>query len=145
MMAGIGKKTPRVDGALKVRGGAMYTSDHHFPGMVYAVPVCSTIANGEILGIDTGAAEKMPGIRAIFHRGNIGRLSRAAVNHEFGAGMSRIDETRAPLEDDVIRYYGQYGALAGAGQVPPAARPPRGRARPAPAPPPPPRTAPPPR
>ncbi len=112
MTSVIGKKTPRVDGPLKVSGKAMYTSDHHFPGMVYAVPVCSTIANGEILGIDTGAAEKMPGIRAIFHRENIGRFSRATVNHEFGAGMSRIDETRAPLEDDVVRYYGQYVALA---------------------------------
>jgi xanthine dehydrogenase YagR molybdenum-binding subunit len=112
MMSVIGKKTPRVDGPLKVSGRAMYTSDHHFPGMVYAVPVCSTIANGEIRAIDTTAAEKMPGVRAIFHRKNIGKLSRAAVNHEFGADMSRIDERRAPLEDDVIRYYGQYVALA---------------------------------
>ena len=112
MISVIGKEQPRVDGPLKVSGKAIYTSDHHFPGMVYAVPVCSTIANGEIQGIDASAAEKMPGVRAIFHRGNIGRLSRAAVNHEFGAGMSRIDETRAPLEDDVIRYYGQYVALA---------------------------------
>ena len=112
MTSVIGKKTPRVDGSLKVSGGAMYTSDHHFPGMVYAVPVCSTIANGEILAIDTSAAEKMPGVRAIFHRRNIGKLSRATVNHEFGAGMVRVDETRAPLEDDIVRYYGQYVALA---------------------------------
>jgi xanthine dehydrogenase YagR molybdenum-binding subunit len=108
----IGKGQPRVDGPLKVSGKAMYTSDHHFPGMVYAVPVCSTIANGEIQGIDTSAAEKMPGVRAIFHRKNIGRLFRAAVNHEFGADMVHLDETRAPLEDDIIRYYGQYVALA---------------------------------
>jgi xanthine dehydrogenase YagR molybdenum-binding subunit len=112
MSSVIGREQPRVDGALKVSGKAMYTSDHHFPGMVYAVPVCSTIAKGEIHGIDARAAEKMPGVRAIFHRGNIGRLFRAAANHEFGADMSRLDETRAPLEDDVIRYYGQYVALA---------------------------------
>ena len=112
MMSVIGKKTPRVDGPLKVSGKAMYASDHHFPGMVYAVPVCSTIANGEIQSIDTAAAEKMPGVRAIFHRRNIGRLARAEVNHEFGADMSRLDERRPPLEDDVVRYYGQYVALA---------------------------------
>jgi len=111
-MSVIGKKTPRVDGPLKVSGKAMYASDHHFPGMVYAVPVCSTIANGEIQSIDTAAAEKMPGVRAIFHRRNIGRLARAEVNHEFGADMSRLDERRPPLEDDVVRYYGQYVALA---------------------------------
>jgi len=111
-MSVIGKKTPRVDGPLKVSGKAMYASDHHFPGMVYAVPVCSTIANGDIQSIDTAAAEKMPGVRAIFHRRNIGRLARAEVNHEFGADMSRLDERRPPLEDDVVRYYGQYVALA---------------------------------
>ena len=36
---------PRVDGPLKVSGVAMYTSDHNLPGMLYAVPVCATIAN----------------------------------------------------------------------------------------------------
>jgi len=112
MISVIGKAQPRVDGPLKVSGQALYTSDHHFPGMVYAVPVCSTIANGEIQAIDARAAEKMPGVRAILHRRTIGRLSRAAVNHEFGADMVHLDETRAPLEDDVIRYYGQYVALA---------------------------------
>src|SRR5258705_10206843 len=111
-MSVIGKAQPRVDGPLKVSGKALYTSDHQFPGMVYAVPVCSTIAKGHVQRIDTSAAEKMPGVHAIFHRGNIGTLSRATVNHEFGADMSRLDETRAPLEDDVVRYYGQYVALA---------------------------------
>ncbi|MDB5947438.1 MAG: oxidoreductase, partial [Ramlibacter sp.] len=112
MMSLIGKEQPRVDGPLKVSGKALYTSDHRFPGMVYAVPVCSTVANGEVLEIDTSAAQKMPGVHAIFHRGNIGSLFRAAVNHEFGADMVRVDERRAPLEDDVVRYYGQYVALA---------------------------------
>jgi xanthine dehydrogenase YagR molybdenum-binding subunit len=112
MMQVIGKQQPRVEGPLKVSGKALYTSDHHFPGMAYAVPVCSTIASGEIRRIDTSAAEKMPGVRAIFHRENIGKLSRATVNHEFGADMVRVDERRAPLEDDVVRYYGQYVALA---------------------------------
>src|SRR5258708_14608975 len=112
MISVIGKEQPRVDGPLKVSGKAMYTSDHHFPGMVYAVPVCSTIANGEIQAIDASAAEKMPGVRAIFHRGNIGRLLRAADNHHFGADMSRLDEHRPPFEDDLIRYYGQYVPLA---------------------------------
>jgi xanthine dehydrogenase YagR molybdenum-binding subunit len=115
MASVIGKEQPRVDGPLKVSGRALYASDHNLPGMLYAVPVCSTIASGEIRRIDTGAAEKMPGVHAIFRRENIGKLSRATVNHEFGADMVRVDETRAPLEDDVVRYYGQYVALAVAG------------------------------
>src|SRR3984893_11538644 len=108
----IGKARPRVDGPLKVSGQAMYTSAHHYPDMLYAVPVCATIASGEVQKIDTSAAEKMPGVRAIFLRNNIGRLFRASVALSFDAEMSYLDETRAPLEDDVIRYYGQYVALA---------------------------------
>jgi xanthine dehydrogenase YagR molybdenum-binding subunit len=101
----IGKARPRVDGPLKVSGQAKYASDHHFPGMLYAVPVCATIASGEVRKIDASAAEKMPGVRAVFVRSNIGRLFRASENQSFGAEMSHVDEARAPLEDDVVRYY----------------------------------------
>src|SRR5438093_10596124 len=105
----IGRKTPRVDGPLKVTGTAQYTSDFHFPGMLYAVPVEATIANGKIQKLDTAAAETMPGVRAIFHRENIGKIFRPVV----GQGMEGIcEERRPPFDDDVIRYYGQYVALA---------------------------------
>ena len=104
----IGKPRSRVDGPLKVTGGAKYTSDFHFPGMLYAVPVGATIANGEIRTLNTAAAEKMPGVRAIYHRKNLGKLFRVAPGDRFGADMAHLDETRPPLEDDVIRYYGQY-------------------------------------
>ncbi|HET6407979.1 MAG TPA: xanthine dehydrogenase family protein molybdopterin-binding subunit, partial [Chthoniobacteraceae bacterium] len=54
-------------------------------------------------------AEKMPGVRAVYHRKNIGTLFRVAVS--FGEEMSKVDEQRPPFEDDIIRYYGQYVAL----------------------------------
>ncbi|MEP7014824.1 MAG: xanthine dehydrogenase family protein molybdopterin-binding subunit [Verrucomicrobiota bacterium] len=105
----IGRKTPRIDGPLKVSGAAHYASDFHFPGMLYAVPVEATIASGRVVKLDTSAAEKMPGVRAIFHRDNIGKISRSAL----GPGFEGIvDERRPPFEDDVVRYYGQYIALA---------------------------------
>src|SRR5258706_8526602 len=115
MASVLGKDQPRVDGPLKVSGQATYTSDHHFPGIVYGVPVCSTIARGEIRSIDASAAERMPGVLAIFHRANIGKVFRAVGNSSFGANMVKVDEKRAPFEDDTIRYYGQYVALAVAG------------------------------
>jgi len=105
----IGRKTPRVDGPLKVSGAAQYASDFHFPGMLYAVPVEATIASGKVTKLDTAAAEKMPGVRAIFHRQNIGKIFRSVKGDGF-EGI--IDERRPPFEDDVIRYYGQYIALA---------------------------------
>jgi len=36
--------------------------------MLYAVPVEATIASGKVVKLDTAAAEKMPGMRAILHR-----------------------------------------------------------------------------
>ncbi|HUS12745.1 MAG TPA: xanthine dehydrogenase family protein molybdopterin-binding subunit [Pyrinomonadaceae bacterium] len=105
----IGRDTPRVDGPRKVSGLAQYTSDFHFPGMLYAIPVEATIANGRLLKLDTSASEKMPGVRAILHRENIGLIFRSTFEAPFG-GISV--ERRPPFEDDVIRYYGQYIALA---------------------------------
>src|ERR1051325_5845347 len=95
----IGKKTVRVDGPLKVTGRAMYATDHNFPEMLYAVPVEATIANGKIQTIDASAADKMPGVRAIFHRANIGKISRSTM----GEGFDGICiERRPPFEDDVV-------------------------------------------
>src|ERR1700736_3723749 len=105
----IGRKTPRIDGPLKVSGVAQYASDFHFPGMLYAVPVEATIASGRVTKLDMAAAEKMPGVRAIFHRENIGRIFCSVQGQGF-EGI--VDERRPPFEDDVVRYYGQYIALA---------------------------------
>jgi xanthine dehydrogenase YagR molybdenum-binding subunit len=105
----IGRDTPRVDGPLKVSGRAQYASDFHFPGMLHAVPVGATIASGRVAAIDAAAASKMPGVRAVFHRENTGKIFRST----FGPGFQGItDERRPPFEDDVVRYYGQYVALA---------------------------------
>jgi xanthine dehydrogenase YagR molybdenum-binding subunit len=108
-MSVIGKGQPRIDGPVKVSGVAQYASDFHFPGMLYAVPIEATIANGRVVKLDTAAAEKMPGVRAIFHRENIGKIFRSVQGPGF-EGI--IDERRPPFEDDVVRYYGQYVAFA---------------------------------
>ncbi len=103
----IGVAVPRIDGPHKVSGRAMYASDHHFPGMLYAVPICSTIGKGKIIKIDASAAGKMPGVVAIFHHGNIGELYRVAP----GSGLSAmVNEKRPPFEDNEVRYFGQYVA-----------------------------------
>jgi len=105
----IGRDTVRIDGPRKVTGLAQYTSDFNFPGMLYAVPVEATIANGKLLTLDTSAAEKMPNVRAVFHRANIGEIFRSTP----APGFDRVClERRPPFEDDVVRYYGQYIALA---------------------------------
>ena len=105
----IGVSQRRVDGPLKTTGTAMYSSDYHFEGLVYAWPTTATISSGSVTGIDTSVAQKMPGVLAIYHHGNLGPLYRTPPS----AGMSMIlDEKRPPLEDTVVRYYGQYVAVA---------------------------------
>ncbi|HEY4307666.1 MAG TPA: xanthine dehydrogenase family protein molybdopterin-binding subunit [Gemmatimonadaceae bacterium] len=105
----LGGKLPRIDAPLKVSGTARYTSDLVLPGMLYAVPVEATIASGKITAIDDSAARRMPGVRAIYHRANMKPFFRSAP----GEGISAmIDERRPPFEDDVVRYYGQYVAVA---------------------------------
>ena len=110
----IGVPTPRIDGPVKTTGTAMYSSDHHFPGLVHAWPATATVASGTITNIDTSIAEKMPGVLAVYHHENIGQLYRTPP----AAGFSMIiDEKRPPLEDTTIRYYGQYVAVAVASTV----------------------------
>ncbi|MDE1162257.1 MAG: xanthine dehydrogenase family protein molybdopterin-binding subunit [Acidobacteriaceae bacterium] len=105
----IGKPQSRIDGPFKTTGAAMYSSDHHFDRLVFAWPTTATISSGTIRSMDTSVAEKMPGVLAIYHHGNIGPLYRTPP----AAGMSMIlDERRPPLEDTTVRYYGQYVAVA---------------------------------
>jgi xanthine dehydrogenase YagR molybdenum-binding subunit len=99
----IGASLARIDGPLKTTGTAMYASDYNFPGMVYASPVCATIANGKIKRMDTSVAEKMPGVLLVLHHGNVGPLFRA------GSG-GRNSESRPPFEDETVYYWGQYVA-----------------------------------
>ena len=57
--------------------------------------------------MDTSAAEKMPGVVAVLHQGNIGPLFHTAPGSHAGLG-----EQRQPFEDDIVSYWGQYVALA---------------------------------
>lgn len=100
--------TPRIDGPVKVTGQADYTSDHHFPNLAIAVPVCAKIAKGTIKSLDVSEAKKIKGVIDVFTRQNIGPMFRPNVEPGFDY---RTDEPRPPFEDDEIGYYGQFVAL----------------------------------
>src|SRR6266850_6326444 len=61
----IGKRISRVDGPVKVSGRAKYTYDLHPPGMLYGKVVRCPYAHAKVVSIDTSAAEKMPGVKAV--------------------------------------------------------------------------------
>lgn len=107
-MKTVGKSIPRIDGPLKTTGVADYASDHHFEGMLYAVPVGATIAKGTLTGIDVSQAEKMPGVTKVYHRETLPKIYRSIPSQGFDY---QSDEPRPPMEDDQIRYHGQFIAL----------------------------------
>lgn len=61
----IGKRISRIDGPWKASGTATYTYDVHLEGMLFGRMVLCPHAHARVKSIDTSAAEKMPGVKAI--------------------------------------------------------------------------------
>jgi len=61
----IGKSFNRVDGPAKSSGRAKYSYDISRPGMLHGKMVFSPHAHAKVKSIDTAAAERMPGVRAV--------------------------------------------------------------------------------
>lgn len=61
----IGTRVTRVDSPAKVSGQAKYTYDVHRPEMLYGKVLRSPYPHAKVLSIDTSAAEKMPGVKAV--------------------------------------------------------------------------------
>lgn len=94
----IGKRVARVDGPVKSSGRAKYTYDIVRPAMLYASVVRSPYAHAKVVSIDTSAAEKIPGVKAI-HR------VKAVGDEIFWAGddvvaVAAVDE---PTAEDAAR------------------------------------------
>ena len=104
----IGQPVTRIDGKLKVTGGAAYAVEHPLQHVAHGVGVTSTIGRGRIVRIDSTAAAKMPGVLAILHHGNRAPLYRPAGAL---AEHSQAGEIRPPFEDENVYYYGQFVAL----------------------------------
>src|SRR5262245_10024581 len=104
----VGAGEDRVDGPLKVTGGAPYPADFDFPNLAHAVLVRATIAAGRIKRINTGPAERTPGVLAVITHRNAPRLGR-------GPDTPHWRPPVPPLQDDRILHYGQYVAVVVAG------------------------------
>jgi xanthine dehydrogenase YagR molybdenum-binding subunit len=61
----IGKRVSRIDGADKVSGRAKYTYDINRPEMLFGIFVRCPYAHAKVVSIDTSAAEKMQGVKAV--------------------------------------------------------------------------------
>ena len=101
-MNAVGQPISRVDGRLKVAGGARYTADIALAAVAHAAIVYSTIANGRIVSIDTAAAENAPGVLVVLTHKNMPRINPVPWSHLRPQG-----QTYLPLQDDQIHYAGQ--------------------------------------
>ena len=61
----IGQRTIRPDGVDKVTGRAAFAADTTMPGMIWGKVLRSPHAHARIKSIDTSAAEKLPGVKAV--------------------------------------------------------------------------------
>jgi len=61
----IGKSVVRPDAYDKVTGGKQYPVNFSLPGMLHAKLLRSPYPHAKILGIDTSAAQKLPGVKAV--------------------------------------------------------------------------------
>ena len=105
-MNAVGQPISRIDGRLKVTGGARYTADIPVEAIVHGAIVYSTIANGRTLSIDTAAAENAPGVLDVLTHKNMPRMNQQSWSHLRPQG-----QTYLPLQDDRIHYAGQPLAL----------------------------------
>jgi xanthine dehydrogenase YagR molybdenum-binding subunit len=99
----IGQGPARIDGRLKVTGGAKYAAEFAPPGVVSAVLVQSTIALGAVESFDLAQARSMPGVLAILTSDNAMRVrppqGQQAVAHPL-------------LQNRAVLYNGQHIAVA---------------------------------
>ena len=107
-MRAIGQPISRFDGRLKVTGKADYTADIAVPALLHAAIVSSRIARGRIRAIDVRAAERVPGVSAVFTYQNMPRMNPTPKpwSHLHPHGQSYL-----PLQDNEILYCDQPIAL----------------------------------
>src|SRR5215467_2197728 len=94
----LGTRVTRVDAPAKVSGQAKYTYDVHRPGMLYGKVLRCPYAHAKVVSIDTSAAEKMPGVKAV----HIVQAPGANI-HWAGDDIVAVAAVDEPTAEDAIR------------------------------------------
>lgn len=103
----VGQPLSRVDGFAKVTGQAKYSAEYNrLPGLVHAVIKTSDVAKGRVTGIDASAAQKQPGVLAIFTHENLPKLARTPNTPEEKQALNS-PMGFFPMQSDQVFYAGQ--------------------------------------
>ncbi len=98
----VGRRVPKLDGKEKVLGRTRYASDLRLPGMLVGKILRSPHPHARIVSIDVSKAERLPGVHAVIHAGNV-------FQRPFGYGLDNI-----PLKGDRVRCVGDEVAAVAA-------------------------------
>jgi carbon-monoxide dehydrogenase large subunit len=114
-MEGIGARVARKEDKRFITGKGRYTDDMVVPGMKHAHFVRSPHAHAKIKSIDTSAAEKMPGVIAVFSTAHssprrIGNIICGWMIHSKDGSPMNMGAWR-PLAQDTVRYVGDAVAI----------------------------------
>jgi xanthine dehydrogenase YagR molybdenum-binding subunit len=91
----IGAPHERVDARAKVTGRARYAVEQPADAIAYAVLITSTIAAGDVVRVDAGAALATPGVLAV-------------LSHESAPQLEHVDDAELfVLQSPIVSYRGQ--------------------------------------
>ncbi len=98
----VGRRIPKLDAPEKVTGQVAYADDLRMSGLLEGAILRSPHPHARIVSIDVSAAERLPGVRAVIHAGNV-------QQGRFGYGNDNI-----PLKGDKVRFIGDEVAAVAA-------------------------------
>ena len=101
----IGTRLPRIDAPSKATGEAKFTADLMLPRMLHAKVLRSPYPHARIVRIDTSAAEKLPGVKAVI-------TGRDTAGVKWGVFHYTRDQELLPTER--VRYVGDEVAAVAA-------------------------------
>lgn len=103
-LAVVGTETPRIDGHLKVSGRAKYTFDIALPGMLHAAVLRSPHPAARVVSIDTSAAAKQPGVKAVLAVAKAGDKLLFAGQDVAAVAAERPEQARDALAHIAVKY-----------------------------------------
>ncbi|HEY0235748.1 MAG TPA: xanthine dehydrogenase family protein molybdopterin-binding subunit [Afipia sp.] len=102
----IGSAIERVEDLRLLRGKGQYVDDLQRPDLLHMVILRSGVAHGRIRSVDISTAEAMPGVRAVFHAGNLGMaVPKIPMRQEVIPDLQRFEQP--VIADGKVRYVGE--------------------------------------
>src|SRR5690606_29254530 len=105
----IGQPINRLEGHLKVTGGAKYAAEYRAPDLLYGYILNATITKGKIISINSDKAKALPGVKEVFTHKN--RPSLAWFDIKYTDMDAPPGSPFRPLYNEEIKFYAQPIAL----------------------------------